>query len=162
MLAELMGANWIAIRDGDPRALGLFARHYSAKKNGKWRGVSRRRSHDGGRIVGPGERIVLLTADSSALFVWRKERYRDDGQKGVNCAVFRNEGGVLSSLLIQEADQLAWQEWPGERHFTYVDPREIRSTNPGYCFLQAGWTRLEERSKTRGLVILEVFPSERF
>jgi hypothetical protein len=161
VLAELIGAHWIAIRDGDPRALGLFGRHYSAKKNAKWRSVSRRRSHDGGRIVGPGERIVLLTADSSALFVWRKEKpeYRMDGQKGVNCAVFRNEGSVLSSVLIREADQLAWQEWPGERHFTYVDPREIRSTNPGYCFLQAGWTRLEEPSMS-GLVILEVFPAE--
>jgi hypothetical protein len=31
----------------------------------------------------------------------------------VNCAVFRNEGPVLSSDLILEAEELAWGRWPG-------------------------------------------------
>jgi hypothetical protein len=42
------------------------------------------------------------------------------GQRGVNCAVFRNESSVLSSELIREACGLAWTRWPGERLYTYV------------------------------------------
>ena len=88
--------------------------------------------------------MVLLSQCGRALFVWLRntvERY--DHQVGVNCTVFRNEGARgLSSELIREADELAWQRWPGERHFTYVDDSKIRSSNPGYCFLKAGWREL--------------------
>lgn len=84
--------------------------------------------------------MVLMTERCDALFVWRRF-ISDDGQEGVNCAVFRNEGPLLSSELIREADALARDRWPGERHYTYVDPGAVRSTNPGYCFLRAGWHR---------------------
>jgi len=99
--------------------------------------------------------MVLLSQCGRALFVWLRntvERY--DGQTGVNCTVFRNEGAGLSSELIQEADELAWQRWPGLRHFTYVDDAKIRSSNPGYCFLQAGWRRAGRNMDGR-LTILE-------
>lgn len=99
--------------------------------------------------------MVLLTADCSALFVWLRsvEGTRLDGQSGVCCVVFRNEGELRSSDLIREADALADQRWPGERHFTYVDPRALRSEVPGYCFRRAGWRRVGE-SKS-GLLLLE-------
>lgn len=61
---------------------------------------------------------------------------------------------VRAAHLIREADELAWQRWPGERHFTYVDDSKIRSSNPGYCFLKAGWQRAG-RSKTNRLTLLE-------
>jgi hypothetical protein len=77
-----------------------------------------------------------------------------DGQKGINCAVFRNEGAGLSSDLIMAADALADERWPGERHFTYVDPQEVKSSNPGYCFLRAGWRKCGI-TKHRKLLILE-------
>ena len=44
-------------------------------------------------------------------------------------------------------DSLAWERWPGERLFTYVDPNKVRSFNPGYCFLRAGWDRCPERAR---------------
>jgi hypothetical protein len=99
--------------------------------------------------------MVLLTTDGRALFVWRKFR-SDDGQEGINCAIFRNEGPKLSSGLILEAEPLAWRRWPGERLYTYVNPKKVKSTNPGYCFLMAGWRKC---GKTKGgLIILEKLP----
>ena len=96
--------------------------------------------------------MVLLTNEADALFVWRKF-IDDSGQQGVNCAVFRNEGPILSSLLILEAVKLAQIRWPMERLYTYVNPQKIKSTNPGYCFICAGW---KVCGKTKGgLVILE-------
>ena len=141
------GAHWYAIKDGAPRGRWLLNRHYSA-----------RHYKDGRRprlFVGPGEKMVLMTADGLALFVWRKF-ISDNGQQGVNCAVFRNEGPHLSSELIREAEQLAWSRWPGERLYTYVNPGKIRSTNPGYCFLMAGWKKCGVSKG--GLVILEKLP----
>lgn len=135
---------WFSIRDGDPIGQAMVNRHYSARHYKDGRNVK--------LFVGPGEKMVLLTADSMALFVWRKF-ISDDGQIGVNCAVFRNEGPVLSSILILEAEQLAWQRWPGERLYTYVNPHKIKSANPGYCFKKAGWS-ICGKSK-RGLIILE-------
>lgn len=101
--------------------------------------------------------MVLLTEDCQALFVWRSERFRLDGQTGVGCSVFRNEGPALSSDLIREADELAWQRWPGERHFTYVDAGKIRpKRDPGRCFLRAGWQRAG--TSQTGLILLERLP----
>jgi hypothetical protein len=99
--------------------------------------------------------MVLMTVDCSALFVWRKFIDKS-GQAGVNCAVFRNEGG-LSSMLIEEAVSHAWARWPGQRLYTYVDPACVRSENPGYCFIVAGWRRCGFTKKRR-LLILEKLP----
>ena len=136
--------HWIEVKDGDDRARGIFNRHYS-----------RRRYLDGRHpllFVGPGEKMVLLTSDCRALFIWRKF-ISDDAQEGVNCAVFRNEGPWLSSELIEHAVRLAQERWPRERLFTYVNGKKIRSTNPGYCFLRAGWQRCGKAKG--GLTILE-------
>lgn len=139
---------WIEIRDGNPWARALFHRHYSFKpyKDGRKPKL----------FCGPGEKMVLITAEGNALFVWRKFKSADD-QTGVNCAVFRNESKVLSSDLILEAEQRAWQRWPGERLYTYVNPRKIKSDNPGYCFKCAGW-RTCGVTKWRRLIILEKYP----
>jgi hypothetical protein len=97
----------------------------------------------------------LLTAKYDALFVWRKF-LNASGEHGVNCAVFRNESNILSSKLIIEAMEIAWNRWPSERLYTYVNPKKIRSGNPGYCFKVAGWKNC---GKTKGgLVILEAKP----
>jgi hypothetical protein len=139
--------NWYAVKDGDAVARSLFDRHYS-----------RHHYADGRRpkiFVGPGQKMVLMTNDGRALFVWRKF-ISADGQQGVNCAIFRNEGPLLSSALILEAEQLAWDKWPGERLYTYVNPKSIQSVNPGYCFKKAGW-RVCGETKIRKLVILEKY-----
>lgn len=151
MFAEL--GYWYATTQCDPRVVDLYSRHYSAAKNGK----SRADWLSAG-VVGPGEKMILLTSDSRALFVWRKVMYRRDGQHGVECAVFRNEAPelYLSSALIREAVVLALRRWPHQRLFTYVNPRKIRGTNPGFCFKAAGW-RVAGRSLT-GLIVLEYDP----
>jgi len=123
---------WIAAKDGDPTCRTIFRQHYSYKPY--------RDGRDPALFIGPGEKLVLLTPCARALFVWRRF-ISGDGQHGVNCAVFRNDGAGLSSDLIREADAIADERWPGERHYTYVNPRRIRSSNPGYCFLAAGWRR---------------------
>jgi hypothetical protein len=126
------GPLWWITRDGDRTCLALYERHYSAYvyADGRVRKL----------FCGPGEKIVLRTRDGDAFFVWR--RFIDaSGQEGVNCAVFRNEGSALSSLLVRQADAIADHVWPGARHYTYVRPSAVRSINPGYCFLAAGWQR---------------------
>lgn len=140
--------HWDEVQDGHPVGLELFERHYSALKY--------RDGRERDRFAGPGFKTVLINRERNALFVWRKF-IDDSGQNGINCAVFRNEGSTLSSELIKEAMAIAWQRWPGERLYTYVNARRIESSNPGYCFQRAGWRKCG-RSKTRGLVILEALP----
>ena len=140
-------SQWIAVKDGDADAFELMKRHYSYRPY-----------RDRKLFVGPGEKMVLMTADTLALFVWRKFKNKSRPEGGVNCAVFRNEGSALSSRLILGAEEMAWERWPGETLYTYVSPRKIRGTNPGFCFMKAGWKRLKERTKWNGLVILEKRP----
>ncbi len=148
---------WLPTKDGDVRAFDLFRRHYTFRPY-----ADRRRADSGYRnrfqFVGPGEKMVLLTADCQALFVWRKF-IDDSGQTGVNCAVFRNEGSELSSRLILEAEHLAWGRWPGERLYTYVNQDKVKSSNPGYCFKKAGWQKCGH-TKVKQLLILEKFPDD--
>lgn len=148
MTDDVFDGYWFGIRDGDERGRTMLNRHYTHRRYTDGRTVR--------RFAGPGEKTVLMTADSLALFVWRK--FIDaSGQHGINCAVFRNEGPHLSSRLILEAEQIAWRRWPGERLYTYVSPK-VRSTNPGYCFLMAGWRKCG-RSKS-GLIIMEKLPHD--
>lgn len=137
--------HWFACRDGNESARELFHRHYSY------------RHYKDGRLpvlfVGPGQKMVLLTEDSDALFVLRIFR-SGDGNEGINCAVFRNESQVKSSVLILDAETAAWTRWPRQRLYTYVNARKIRSKNPGACFKKAGW-RTCGITKWNKLVILE-------
>ena len=149
------GWRWLPALDGDPRALALYQRHYSCSNPAP---ANR-------QFMPPGEKMVLLTLECDALFGWLKNRVeRYDKQVGVVCTVFRNESQHLSSSLIEEAMEIAWQKWPGERLFTYIDPDKIRRINkrhrkarqPGYCFIKAGWR--ECGVSLQGLVLLECLP----
>ena len=123
----------------------LYQRHYSARRYRDGRQPT--------KLIGPGEYLLLATPTLDALFAWRRFRSMDE-QTGVNCCVFRNEGPTLSSVMIVEAMEQARQRWPHDtRGYTYVNPSRIRSPNPGYCFLMAGWRRCG-RSQG-GLHILE-------
>lgn len=86
------------------------------------RGTGRSRGRDGER-------------DSSAFWVWRNN-------------MFRNLGADLSSGLIAAATEQTYRLWrwrygdlPPVRLRTEVDVRKIRSSNPGYCYLCAGWEK---------------------
>ena len=152
MLTLLPGQQLYPSHRADPRALALYKRHYSAAKSAPYRQA---RSLN---FVAAGQPLVLLTVAGDACFVWlRNTAERLDRQRGICCTLFRNEGPLLSSDLVREADALAWARWPDvPRHFTYVDPGKVRSRNPGYCFLRAGWRRCGRSG--RGLLLLQVFP----
>ena len=135
---------WWLTRDGDRSCLAMYERHYSAYR------------YRDGRIrklfCGPGEKVVLRTAAADAFFVWRK--FIDaSGQQGINCAVFRNESSHKSSELIRQADAIADCVWPNTRHCTYVRAEAVRSRNPGFCFIMAGWRRCGNTKG--GLLIFE-------
>lgn len=129
---SMIDAIWIPVKDGNDTGRAIFDQHYS-----RYHYVDGRKPL---LYVGPGEKMVLLTPDALALFVWRKFISMDHHQQGVSCAVFRNEGPQLSSDLIRAAARLAWDRWPGERLYTYVDASKVRpKRDPGRCFIRAGW-----------------------
>ena len=132
---------WLQVKDGDPRAVALFRRHYSCR-NPKVDYVRY-------GFSGKGESMVLLTQDCLALWCWR----RVVGE-GIQCSVFHNESPILSSDLIKEADELACARWQEKRHYTYVNPAAVKGD--GKCFKAAGWRKLNERTKKNKLIILEL------
>lgn len=142
--------HWYRAQDGEPTAYALARRHYSASKNPRPRIR---------QCIGPGEKMLLLSGDGQAVFAWRYAQYRRDGQMGVECALFRREGvvEVRASDMIREAMEIAWRRWPGQRLFTFVDPRKVRSGVPGYCFRRAGWRHVGDTA--RGLMVFEKRPA---
>lgn len=145
-------SHWLPISDANPEGRRLYHRHYSSRKAARGWGVRRP-----AKFIGPGFYTALLTTDGQALFVWRKF-VSDDVLfgSGVNCSIFRNESRVRSSTLILEAEEHAWRRWPGERLYTYVNPREVQSSNPGWCFICAGWRHCGWTKG--GLRVLEKLP----
>lgn len=138
---------WFLTKDGDKSVIELYERHYSCYHYAD----GRKRT----QFVGPGENIVLRTADCDAAFAWRK--YIDDTipkQDGVECCFFRNESPhrYKSSELVRQADAIADCAWPGERHYTKVNSDKVRSPNAGFCFIKAGWKR--DGLTRNGLLIL--------
>ena len=140
--------HWLMTKDGDPWAYEMSRRHYSARR---YRQKRQR------LFVGPGRKLVLLSSDGLAIFAWRP--FLDDcypRQNGHNCAIFRNEGRMLSSMLVMEAVQVVLSAWGNDRCYTLINPSKIKSHNPGCCFKKAGW-KSAGVSKT-GKVILEFLP----
>lgn len=147
---SFIDAAWLLVRDGNDTARAIFDNHYSRRKYADGRNQL--------LFVGPGEKLVLVTPDALAVFIWCKFRSMD-GQEGVSCTAFRNEGAVKSSDLIHAAVALAWDRWPNERLYTYIDPRKVRhKRDPGRCFLRAGWCHYGWSKK--GLRILEIRPED--
>lgn len=140
--------HWIEVKDGDPRAVGLYRKHYSCHGYNHGQPIDYVRYG----FSGKGESLVLLTKDCRALFCWRKVE-----PEGIYCSVFHRDAGILASELILEAEQLALQKWPdNKRFYTHVDPKKVHSSNPGYCFLKAGWRKCGITKK--GLIIWEKLP----
>jgi len=113
----------------DPEMARLADRHYS------------RRTVGARQFCYSGRKLVLRDTQGLVLFVWMwpQDAMRLDGQTGYNCAIFRNESDRLSSSIILEAEGLAVAKWGPNRMYTYVAPTKVRSTNPGFCYLKAGW-----------------------
>ena len=121
-------ADLIPTHKYDPEMALFIDAHYSRQTPGS------------PQFMPPGETLVLRDACGSILFGWVKQRFRADGECGIYCSVFRNvESGRRSSDVILEAERWAFDYWGPDRFFTYIDPLEIDSPNPGYCFKKAGW-----------------------
>lgn len=115
----------------DPECAALADRHYS------------RRTVGARQFLYSGRKIVLRNTEGTVVFAWiyPDPTMRMDGQTGYNNPLFRNESSRLSSEIILEAEQFAFRKWGPNRLYTYIDPAKVRSINPGYCFLKAGWSK---------------------
>jgi hypothetical protein len=131
--------NWIEVSKANPRAKRMAMEHYSFHPV---------KSRPMGKEVGPpGQKIILLTGDGLAL--WGSHRpapwsgvKRADGFEGPCCFIFRNQGSpILSSKLIREAVGYTASKWEvsAAGFLTYVAIEKVKSINPGYCFLCAGF-----------------------
>jgi hypothetical protein len=133
----------------DPLVKPLADRHYN------------RQNPKSPNFVPPGRCVVLRTAAHDAFWVTLAPyaRYVKHQWAGAwTCTAFRNESSILSSSLITQAvaATLYLLKNPPEIGFiTFVDPQQIKSRNPGYCFKMAGW-KLVGRSKMRGLPALHL------
>lgn len=127
-----VGAGWRLVTVSDSAARSLADRHYS-------------RQHPGSPTLGPpGKRLCMVTPDERAVWLSHWTQHPDDGQDAYRCSIFRNEGPELSSDLIRSAVALTERMWgapPVDGWITWIDPRKVASSNPGYCFLAAGWTK---------------------
>ena len=154
-----MGVVWDLSSSSDRRALdvvdgcGLFEAwgpHYS------------RRTPGSKTFTGVGKEIVLVTSCGRAVWACVYQRTPSARNTGVSRGragetdvkprflwrnmLFRNLGAGLSSDLIREATDRTYEEWakrygclPDERLRTEIDTTRIRSSNPGFCYLKAGW-----------------------
>lgn len=128
---------WQRVTKFDARSAALADRHYSRRKIGS------------PQFMPPGQTIILLGEDERAVFGW----WRPDPSSGIRamngldgwtCTIFRNESTHQSSWLILQAElwvaKLGYECGPSG-FITYVWDKKVRSSNPGYCFKQAGWLR---------------------
>ena len=129
---------WQRITKFDPRGAALADRHYSRRKIGA------------PQFMPPGETVILLTEDAKALYGWWRPHPSSgiramNGLDGWTCSIFRNEGAGLSSALILAAeDRLveAGVTCGPSGLLTYVWRKRVQSSNPGYCYKQAGYRKV--------------------
>jgi hypothetical protein len=141
MMLDLWPGQLVRTTHYDDEMRQLADRHYNRQKPGNR------------QFTPPGRKLILRDTAGEVFWSWVWPQFRLDGQEGYNCTAFRNESARLSSSIILEAEQHAIDKWGAGRMFTYVDPARVRSTNPGYCFLMAGWHRHGYSAK-RGRLLL--------
>lgn len=134
---------WLITDKGDPDArrlvdgVGFGKPHYSRQQPGT------------PSFTRNGQNLVFITADGLAAWVTFRptpgKAERKDKLDAWECALFRNEGPHLSSLLIREAEELSvalWGQLPRDGFITFVRGDKVRSTNPGCCYKKAGWAHI--------------------
>jgi hypothetical protein len=123
----------------------LADRHYS------------RRTVGARQFLYSGRKLVLRNTEGTILFGWifPDPAMRMDGQRGYNCAIFRNESARKSSEIILEAEAMAFEKWGANRLYTYIDPAKTKTITAlrdypkwgirqgerivGFCYRKAGW-----------------------
>lgn len=153
--------NWLLSSSSDRRALNVVdgagpfegcGPHYS------------RRTPGSKTFTGVGQEIVLVSDCGRA--VWACVRQKTPAARGTGSSrgrkgqsdrktrfiwrnmLFRNLGAGRSSDLIRSATTRTYEEWikrygalPEERLRTEIGIKEVKSSNPGYCYLMAGWEK---------------------
>ena len=126
---------WEIAHKAHPIACRLADRHYSRRKPGA------------PQMMPPGQTLVLVMTD--AVFGWWRPHPASglssmNGLDGWTCTIFRNESKWLSSELILAAERClsAHHSCGPDGMLTYVHDKKVRSTNPGFCFMQAGWSKI--------------------
>jgi hypothetical protein len=145
--------NWVLSHRFDKAALPLADRHYNRQKVGS------------PQFVPPGRCVVLLTKEADALWVssWPFAQYVRHAWAGAwVCSCFRNESGLLSSLLIREAVAITrwvWPEVPAQGFVTFIDTTQVRKKRDwGRCYRRAGW---KQCGWTKGgLCALQLLPQD--
>jgi len=79
--------------------------------------------------------------------------YRDGDELHIYAPELLDDLGIPDTPENRRLVEWAWKKWPPQRLYTTVNPRKIKSTNPGFCFLCAGWRRCGFTES--GLIILE-------
>jgi len=125
---------WNIVRKFDPVAAKLADGHYSRRKPGS------------PQFMPPGQTLILLSDDATALFGWWRPHPASglksmNGFDGWTCTIFRNTGAMLSSRLIHAAENmlLVRHDIGPDGFMTYVWDRKVLSRNPGYCFQCSGY-----------------------
>jgi hypothetical protein len=137
---------------GDIECARLADRHYSRQKHGS------------PQFMPPGRTCVIRDSAGLIVFGWLWQEKRDDGQRGFNCSIFRNESARKGSDVILEAESIVVCKWGQNRMFTYVSPDRTRPIIRhsqrviGYCFRKAGWKPLIHKNgkpyqSTKGLPV---------
>lgn len=152
---------WLLSSSSDPMALRVV------DGTGPFEGAGphySRRTPGSRTFTGVGKEVVLITECGRAVWacVYQKTpSARGTGnsrrRQGATDArprflwrnmLFRNLGAGLSSDLIIEATEATYRHWrarygslPQERLRTEIAIDKVRSSNPGYCYIMAGWTR---------------------
>lgn len=132
----------------DPEMSMIADRHYS------------RRTVGTRQFLYSGRKLVLRNAEGTILFGWLypDPAMRMDGQKGYNCAIFRNESGRKASDILLEAERMAFEKWGPGRLYTYIDPAKTNTITAlrdypklrihqgeriiGFSYRKAGWKPL--------------------
>jgi len=150
-MVEADGVNWFLSHRFDPASRRLADRHYNRQKVGT------------PQFVPPGRCLVLLTEAADAFWVtsWPFAEFTMHRWAGAwVCSAFRNEGPMLSSLLIRDAvaaTRAHFGEPPELGMITFVDTSKVRrKKDPGYCYLMAGFER--DGSTEGGLAALRLAP----
>jgi hypothetical protein len=163
---------WRLSSSSDPVALAIV--DGTGKHSGKGAHYSRR-TPGSKTFTGVGQEIVLVTEDENA--VWAVVRQRTPHRVGSGSSrgrigktdvspvylwrnmLFRNLGAGLSSDLILAALVKTKEEWvkrygklPEETLRTEIDPKKVRSSNAGYCYLKAGF---RNKRLVRGKIYLD-------
>ena len=129
--------HWWRAKKSDEAGVALADRHYS------------RRTVGAPQFMPPGQTIVLVTPDQKAVFGWCRPHpdagiTAMNGLDGWTCTIFRNEGELLSSDLILDAEKAiaaCGHDCGPDGLITYVWADRVESSNPGYCFQVAGWKK---------------------